>query len=170
MPDLASLLAANRAAVDDLIDLADKTGSHWTTPRAPGKWSPAQVTEHVARSLEEGANVIAGKPSKLPSLPAIIRPIAHWFFNRVVRTGKFPKARTNRAMNPASAPTTPATPADARTRLHAAFATFERECKARVAAGRPVESPAFGVVSVEDYMRFTELHTRHHIKQIPIAL
>lgn len=170
MPDLASLLAANRAAVDDLITTAERAGSHWTTPRAPGKWSPAEVAEHVARSLEEGANVVAGKPSKLPSLPGFVRPLAGWFLRRVVRTGKFPRAKTNRAMNPAAVPTTPASPADARARLHAALAAFERECRARVATGRPVESPAFGVVSVEDYARFTELHTRHHTKQIPIAL
>ena len=171
MPDLASLLAANRAAVDDLLAAAEHSGHAWTTPRAAGKWAPAQVVEHVARSLEEGANVVAGKPSKLPSLPGFVRPVAGWFLRRVVRTGNFPKAKTNRPMNPAaSTPSVPATPADARARLHAAFAMFERECRVRVAAGRPVESPAFGVVSVEDYARFTELHTRHHTKQIPIAL
>ena len=171
MPDLTSLLAANRAAVDDLLAAAERAGAHWTTPRAPGKWSPAQVVEHVVRSLEAAGNVVAGKPSKLPSLPGFVRPLAGWFLRRVVRTGNFPKAKTNKALNPAgSAPVVPTTPADARARLDAAFAVFERECKARVAAGRPVESPAFGVVSVEDYARFTELHTRHHTKQIPITL
>ena len=171
MPDLTSLLAANRAAVDELLATAERAGAQWTTPRTPGKWSPAQVVEHVARSLEEAGNVVAGKPSKLPSLPGFIRPLAGWFLRRVVRTGNFPKAKTNRAMNPTGSTSgVPATPADARARLDSAFATFERECKARVAAGRPVESPAFGVVSVEEYARFTELHTRHHTKQIPIAL
>jgi peptidoglycan/xylan/chitin deacetylase (PgdA/CDA1 family) len=171
MPDIASLIAANRAAVDDLLATATRAESHWLTPRAPGKWSPAQVVEHVARSLEEAGNVVAGKPSKLPTLPGFIRPVAGWFLRRVVRTGSFPKAKTNRSMNPAgSTPNVPATPSAARARLDAAFSAFERECRARVAAGRPVESPAFGVVSVEDYARFTELHTRHHTKQIAIAL
>ena len=36
-------------------------------PRAPGKWSPSQIIEHVARSLEESANMAAGRPSKFPS-------------------------------------------------------------------------------------------------------
>jgi peptidoglycan/xylan/chitin deacetylase (PgdA/CDA1 family) len=170
MSDLDSVLAANRAAVDDLLTAAEHTGHMWTTPRAPGKWSPAEVAEHVARSLEEAANVISGRPTKLPTLPRLIRPVAGFMLRRIVRSGKFPKAKTNRAMNPARSGPALASPAEARTRLHTALATFEREARARVAAGRPVESTAFGVVSVEDYARFTELHTRHHTKQIPIAL
>jgi hypothetical protein len=171
MPDLDSILAANRAAVEDLLTVAEHTGHAWTTPRAPGKWSPAEVAEHVARSLEEAANVVSSRPSKLPTLPGFVRPVVGYLLRRIVKSGKFPKAKTNRAMNPTgSGPAVPASPADARTRLYAALAAFERDCRARVASGRPVESPAFGVVSVEDYARFTELHTRHHTKQIPIAL
>jgi len=171
MPDIDALLTANRAAVDDLIAAAERTTHPWNDARAPGKWSPAQVSEHVARALEEAANVIAGRPSKLPTLPRVVRPVAGFFLRRIVKSGKFPQAKTNRAMNPAgSAPSVPASPTEARTRLHAALSAFERECRARVGTGRPVESPAFGVVSVEEYARFTELHTRHHIKQIPLAL
>jgi Protein of unknown function (DUF1569) len=168
MPNLDASLAANRSAVDDLIAVAERSAANWATPRAPGKWSPAQVTEHVARSLEEGANVVAGRPSKFPTLPSFIRPVAGWMLRRTVRTGKFPKAKTNRAMNPErTSPTVPTNPGEARARLQSAFSSFERECRARVASGRPVESPAFGIVAVEDYARFTELHTRHHTRQIP---
>lgn len=168
MADLDALLAANRSAVDDLIAVAERAQPNWNTRRAPGKWSPAQVVEHVARSLEEGANVVAGSPSKLPTLPSFVRPIAGWMLRRTVRTGKFPTAKTTRGLNPEhTSPTIPATPTEARTRLLSAIATFERECRARIASGRPVESNAFGVVTVEDYARFTELHTRHHTKQIP---
>lgn len=165
MLDLNTALEANRSAVEDLADVAERATAHWTTPRSPGKWSPAQVVEHVAMALEENANVVAGRPSKIPTLPALIRPVVRILFNRIVRTGKFPKAKTNAAMTPARGP---ATPADARPRLRAALATFERECRAR--AGRPVESLTFGAVAVEDLVRFNELHVRHHIKQIPIAL
>jgi hypothetical protein len=92
-------------------------------------------------------------------------------FNRAVKTGTFPKAKTNKAMDPArSAVSGPATTAEARARLDAALATFEEACRARAAAGGKVPSGAFGKVSVEDYARFTELHTRHHTHQIPIVL
>jgi hypothetical protein len=167
MADIDALLAANRAAVDDLIAAAEKSGGVWTVPRAPGKWSPSQVVEHVARVLEESANVVSGAPSKLPTLPAFLHPLIRMlFFNRVIKKGAFPKAKTNKPLNPISGP---ATPADARARLDAAFATFDRACRARVASGQPVFSAAFGRVSVEDYARFEELHTRHHRQQMPVA-
>jgi len=168
MSDLDALLAANRSAVDELIAVTERAQPNWNTPRAPGKWSPAEVAEHVARSLEEGANVVAGRPTKLPTLPSFIRPVAGFMLRRIVRSGRFPKAKTNGAMNPArTSPTIPGSSAEAKARLHSALATFERECHARAASGQPIESPAFGTVAVEDYARFTELHTRHHTKQIP---
>ena len=167
MSHLDAALAALRAAVDDLIGVAERTRHPWNDPRAPGKWSPAQVVEHVAMALEENANVIAGKPSKIPTLPVFIRPVAGIFFRRIVRTGKFPKARTNRAMTPLRGP---ATPADARARLHAGLAKLESECGLAATRGGTVTSGAFGIVSLEDFVRFNELHVRHHIKQIPLAL
>jgi hypothetical protein len=167
MGDLNSTLTANRHAVTELIAAADRCGSAWTAPRAPGKWSPSQVVEHVARSIDESANLISGAPSKFPTLPFFVRPIARTLlFNRVLRTGAFPKAKTNKAMDPESGPPTPA---DARRRLEDALARFDRECRACAQAGRTVASGAFGRVGVADYARFIELHTRHHCKQMPAS-
>ena len=165
MADAGTVLAANRAAVDDLIAAADRTGAAWTTPRAPGKWSPSQVVEHVARALEESANVVAGTPSKFPTFPTMLRPIVRGlFFNRVLRKGRFPKAKTTKALDPA---TGPATPAEARRRLEGALAQFDQACRTRAASGQIITSTLFGAVSVEDYAKFQELHTRHHRAQLP---
>jgi len=167
MSNLDSLLADNRAAVHELIAAAERCESAWTTPRAVGKWSPSQIVEHVARALEEGGNVVAERPAKLPSLPFFIRPLAGMFFRRVIRKGGFPKARTNKAMNPVSGP---ATVEEGSARLLAALHDFDRECRARAAAGGTFKSTAFGTVSVEEYARFQELHTRHHTAQMPAIL
>ena len=165
MADVGTVLAGNRAAVDDLVAAADRTGAAWTTPRAPGKWSPSQVVEHVARALEESANVVAGTPSKFPTFPTMLRPIVRGlFFNRVLRKGKFPKAKTTKALDPA---TGPATPAEARRRLEGALAQFDQACRTRAASGQIITSTLFGAVSVEDYAKFQELHTRHHRAQLP---
>ncbi len=168
MTDVDSTLAANRDAIAELIAAAERSGGAWTAPRAPGKWSPSQIVEHVARSLDESANVVAGAPAKFPHLPFFLRPVAKGFlFNRVLRNGAFPKAKTNKAMNPASGPDSPAV---ARVRLESALARFDRECRACAEAGRPVKSATFGTVSVTDFVRFTELHTRHHCHQMPGAV
>ena len=165
MGDVQALLAANRDAVSELIRAAQGCGSAWTVSRAPGKWSPSQVVEHVARSLDESANVVSGAPSKFPNLPFFVRPVAKRFlFDRVLRTGAFPKAKTNKAMNPAAGP---ATADEARTRLEGALARFDAACRACAQSSGVVPSKSFGTVPLADYARFMEIHTRHHCNQMP---
>jgi len=165
MADVSTVIAANKEAVNELVAASERSAAVWTTPRAPGKWSPSQIVEHVARSIEESANMMAGAPTKFPALPFFLRPVARTLlFKRVLRTGGFPKARTNNAMNPQRGP---ATPADARARLEGAFAKFDREVRARAQTSDTVASGAFGTVPVVDYARFIEIHTRHHRKQMP---
>jgi hypothetical protein len=161
------VLAAHRAAVIDLVAAAERSAATWTTPRAPGKWSPSQVVEHVARGLEEGANVVSGAPS-IPMPPAFLRPLLRlFFFNRILKKDAFPKGfKAHKAMNPTSGP---ATPAQARVRLEGALARFGQECRRRVASGQHLVSTGFGTVSVEDLVRYSAMHTRHHCKQMPGA-
>src|SRR5438876_9144928 len=123
MADINAALAASKEALDQLSVTGERTGPAWTTPRAPGKWSPSQVVEHVARALEESANVAAGRPSKFPKLPGFIQPIVRGvLFKRVLKKGAFPKAKTNKAMDPSSGP---ATPAEGRLRLEVAHRKFD---------------------------------------------
>lgn len=165
MAEVSEVLSANRTAVSDLLAAAEQAGTGWTAPSAPGKWSPSQVVEHVARALEESANVVKGTPSNFPSFPSLLRPLVRTlFFNRVLKSGTFPKAKTNKALNPASGP---ATPAEARTRLEHALAAFDQACRTHTAGGRhTIVSTVFGTVSVADYAKFQELHTRHHCHQM----
>ena len=166
MADINDVLAANRAAVLDLVAASERSAATWTTPRAPGKWSPSQVVEHVARGLEEGANIVSGTPS-IPGPPAFLRPLARLFFYRTLKKGVFPKGfKALKALDPTSGPSTPA---EARVRLEGAFARFDQECRRRAASGQQVVGTAFGTVSVEDLVTFNAIHTRHHCKQMPGA-
>jgi hypothetical protein len=165
--DIASVASDSRVALDELLATAEMAGASWTIPRAPGKWSPQQVTEHVARTFDEAANLVGGRPAKFPSMPFFVRPIFRGvFFNKAVRTGVFPSAKTFKAFNPESGPDDPAA---ARERLVAAHQKYQDECAACAASDGTVNSSVFGAVSVADYMRFTTMHTRHHQKQIPTA-
>lgn len=164
MVDLDITLTGHQKVVQDLVAAVERSNEVWQTARAPGKWSLSQMVEHVARSLDEAANVVAGRPSKFPTLPVFLRPVMRGlFFTRVLRKNRFPKARTNAAMNPS---TGPATPADGRDRLEHALDRFDETCRACAREGRSVASETFGVVSVADYARFLELHTRHHLGQV----
>jgi hypothetical protein len=162
MADIDSALAASRDAVDQLIRAGEQSGPAWLAPCAPGKWSPSQIVEHVARGLEEGANIAAGRPT-LPMPPTVVRLIGRLLFKRVLRKAAFPKGfKAHKALNPASGP---ATPAEGRIRLETAHQKFDEACRRIAADGRPITS-AFDSVRAQDFVRFSELHTRHHGKQM----
>jgi hypothetical protein len=165
MTDLDTALNQLDAVVSQFMTATDNAGAAWTTPRAPGKWSPSQVVEHVARIMEESANVVAGVPSKFPTVPGVLRPITRAFvFRRALRKNAFPRLKTAQAFDPLDGPRTPA---EGRLRVAGALARFERTCRARAAAN--VASTIFGAVSVADFTRFQALHVRNHLEQIPPA-
>jgi hypothetical protein len=160
-----TVLAASRAASEQLLADAEATAAGWATARAPGKWSPSQIVEHVARSYDGAVHMAAGQPSAFPRLPALIHPFVRMVFRRLLRKGSFPNGRTTKAMNPVAGPSTPA---DGRARLAAAHDRFEVACRDLAARGAPMRTTMFGAVPVEDFVRFLELHTRHHDRQIGV--
>lgn len=82
----------------------------------------------------------------------MIHPVGRGLlFKRVLRKGGFPKAKTNKAMDPASGP---------------AHQEFAEACRQIASHGERMQTTIFGAVPVADYVRFMELHTRHHGKQI----
>jgi hypothetical protein len=164
MADINAALAACKDATDELIAAAERCGPSWALPRAPGKWSPSQIVEHVARALEESANVASGRPSKFPRLPAVVHPLLRGLlFKRVLKKSAFPKARTNKALNPVNGP---ATSLEGRARLEGAHRKFDDACRELASRGEVMRTTTFGAVQVADYVRFMELHTRHHGKQM----
>jgi hypothetical protein len=159
--DVNRSLAESRDALDRLIAAGVQSGAAWATPRAPGKWSPSQIVEHVARALEESAKNIKGEPSAFPTLPGFVRPVVRGlFFNRVLKKNAFIKGKTNKAMNPIAGPSTPD---GGRARLLQAHDVFDRACRE---CGARFDHGIFGTISTADYARFQALHTRHHTKQI----
>src|SRR5438552_17525197 len=127
MADINTALEASKDAMEQLSIACEQTRTTWTSPRGPGKWSPSQIVEHVARSLEESANMAAGRPSKFPKLPAVIHPVVRGLlFKRVLKKAAFPKAKTNKAMDPASGP---ATPSEGSERLLSAYQKFDEACR-----------------------------------------
>ena len=167
MADLNMALAGNLAAAREFLAITDQLGSVWTTPRAPGKWSPAELTEHIALTHDESLKVIKGELIGLPRIPAPLRPLLRRFvFRRVIETGSFGKPmKTFRPFEPLNPP---GTPARGRERLLASVSTFESNIRSLTPLGDySFVHPAFGKLHIADYVRFQEVHTRHHMKQLP---
>jgi hypothetical protein len=164
MTGIDAIIADNEAATAELLEAAGRAGSVWNAPPAPAGWSPAQVVEHVSLTLEQGAAVVSGQPSKFPSFPALLRPLARTlYYNRVLRKGAFPPSRTTAALEPSLGA---ATPDEGALRLKAAARLFNQACRERAARSHDIIHPVFGTVSVESYARFQVLHTRHHRAQL----
>ena len=164
MNSVDDALRSSRLGLDSLIAGAEASRDAWALPRAAGRWSPAQIVEHVAVMLEEAAHDVARAPCKFPPVPFFVRPIFRGaWFKRVLKLQAFPKARTFKALDPAAGPDTSAA---GRVRLENAFGDFERETRSAAARGPIFVSKLFGKVSLLDYIRFQDLHTRHHAQQL----
>jgi hypothetical protein len=159
-PSLPADLAAARTAIDVFLSAADGCSEVWGEPVSPGKWSPAQILEHVARSIEDSAKDMHGQPSRMMNIPAPLRFLPRLLFRKALRRSALFKAKTNRAMNPEAGP---ANPAEGRARMERAWQEFEA---GRRSLAGPARSRIFGRVPAEEYVRFQTLHVRHHLSQL----
>jgi hypothetical protein len=112
------------------------------------------IREHGSRSPVEVSEAALGDLPR-PSRAAV---------QASAEEGRVSKSQDEQGDGPANGP---ATPADGRVRLEEAHQKFDEACRQLASHGRPMRTTLFGTVPVEDYVRFTELHTRHHGKQMP---
>lgn len=164
MKPIETSLAEARREIDDMVRTATDCANCWSTPRAPGKWSPSQVMEHVSRSFEASASDVLGARSGFPSIPRLLHPVLRTvLFNKVLKSGRFQKARTNKAMNPDKGAESPAAGIE---RLELTWTAFTSACDKAAANGGVAKSRLFGVVSLADYIRFQGYHAKHHRAQM----
>jgi hypothetical protein len=164
MADLQTALATHHQAVEAFLAAARAIPApQWSRPRLPGKWSPGQVTEHVALAYEGNRGVLQGRASATTA-PRLLRPLIRRFaLQPVLRRGRFiPGSRSPKAFRPSTAP---AAPAVLLARLQTAVAVFEADA---AAAGSPtIDHPFFGRLPLVDFVKLQEIHTDHHRRQLP---
>ncbi len=166
MTDLKTVIANNRQAVTAFLTSAGAFApSEWGRPRAPGKWSPGQVTEHLVLTYEFGRGILHGTfPG--PAAPRVVRPLIRVLsLKRVLRRGQFGRpAKTLKPLEPA---TSPASPEVLAARLQAAATAFEEEFETAARSGQAtLDHPFFGKVHLDDYVQFQVIHTHHHRAQL----
>ena len=162
--NLDEALAENRRRVEAFIAASAPLGETWTTPVRPGKWSPAEVNEHVAMSYVAAADVYATGGDAFPKLPFFLRPLLRRFvFDKVIRNGgDFGRpVKTFKALTPLERRRTPA---DGAIRVRDALTVFEAKVRAHGTA--QVRHTAFGTLDPAAYVMFQAYHTTHHQKQL----
>jgi len=170
MSDLNSAIAENRKAVDEFTRAARAVdAARWTLHPAEGKWSPAQIVEHIALTYEYSRGVV-NNTAPGPSAPRLLRPLVRVFFVRpVLKHGRFARKASAPAMfQPTSVP---ADATELLPRLETAVRAFEDAVRAADRSGRStVDHPFFGKMPFTDYLRFQAIHARHHRAQLPGAV
>lgn len=164
---LSAALAEHRAALDAYAARAGRVPPEdWERPCTPGKWSPAEITEHLRLALEKLREELEGKPAMRIVLPAwktfLLR---RTILRRILRTRRFPRnAPAPREIRPAS----PGLPRDtALKRLVDEADRFETASRAGTARGRRLTHPYFGTIPLARFHRLLATHARHHGEQIP---
>lgn len=165
MTEIETALADNRAAVNEFIAAARGfDATKWSVPLAPGKWSPAQIAEHLVIVYEYNRKVVTGTAGK--GAPKFLQPLAKWFVvTKTLKAGRF----TRKGKAPGIfAPT--AAPGDAvplLTRLAAVVTGFENDIRSgHPEARHNVAHPFFGTLPTVVYLRLQAIHTRHHRSQL----
>lgn len=167
MSDLQVVLIAHRKAVSAFVGAARNVApGQWAVARAAGKWSPGQVTEHVALAYEQNRRMLLGTFTGPPE-PWFRQLLARWLFLRpMFRRGYFGKAAfvAPDFLQPSG---TPASSERLLARLEAAVGDLETDLAAASHARRAhVDHAIFGRVPFADLLRFLAMHTQHHRPQV----
>jgi len=151
---------------DLLAGAIDGPGTETTTPRIDGRWTIAEIVEHLQRAytgtakgldrcLQEGRPVAT--PRRLRHLPGL------WL---VVRAGYLPSGRQAPRQ---VTPTGTLTLAEAHTQAQAGLVWLDRSAslgRERFGGVPVLDHPILGPFSVDDWLKFHLVHTRHHGRQI----
>jgi len=169
MLTLDAALLENMQAYERFVAAVKRVpGGAWATPVAPGKWTPAQIAEHIAISFDIATGALKGE-SGIPGMPRLVRPLIRaLFFRRILKTKTFPRnAKSPKVFHPSetSAPLTQTLDRLARgsAGLDAAVAAL------RQSGETTIEHPVFGTIPVEEYLELNAIHTRHHMGQLPAS-
>ncbi|HEX7242669.1 MAG TPA: DinB family protein [Longimicrobiaceae bacterium] len=160
--------AEHRAA---LRHFSERAGSLdpalWTEPRAEGKWSPAQIAEHLVLGYEALLRELAGEGAMRMPLPLWRSTLLRWvLLPHILYHRTLPlRARSPREMRPSDSP---ADRGEALRRLAEVTERFERALEtAYRAGGGGITHPYFGRVRPVRGLRFLAVHVEHHTRQLP---
>ena len=162
-----TLRADHASSVDTFVGAAEATPtSSWEVAPAEGKWSPAQVAEHVRLTYQAAGRELSGEAGlrirtswwlrlilRLRILPAILkngRIGAGALAPHELRPGPGPFARDATLAN-----------------LRQSASTVEAGLLARVADGNPgLTHHVFGRLPPAQALRFLTVHNLHHARQL----
>jgi hypothetical protein len=163
----AAAVDEHQAALAAYLEIAARLSDEaWTKPWAPGKWSPATITEHLAMAYRVSVQEARGGPGMRLKLTPMYRRVLrtfllpHMLFHRTFPRG----ARAPREVRPE----TDGPPREqALAELRVLGEEFEAEvARARAGGRQHLTHPYFGEIDMRRGMRFAAVHIEHHTRQL----
>ncbi|CAN5703745.1 hypothetical protein BH23GEM6_BH23GEM6_10910 [soil metagenome] len=165
---LSRAIDDHRAAMKLFVDaLGAVSRSAWNEPRAPGKWSPAEVAEHLVLTYEAVLKELSGDPAMRLKLSSVRRRVLKWFLlPHILFHRSFPLAAVSpRELRPSSGAISQE---DVGPKLLDLASRFEDAMSLAVTSGAAgVTHPYFGTIPPLRALRFITVHLEHHTRQIP---
>jgi uncharacterized damage-inducible protein DinB len=158
---------ATRRFADSVRSLP--TGA-WSRSRGDGRWSPAEVTEHLSLAFDAAVRQMAGGERMAPRAGTVMQALLRWFLlPHIVFHRSFPlRARAPREIRPTSSDSDPGSAMDRFAAKAEAFEAAIAELAARERR-RTLEHPYFGRITPLQMLRFSTAHVEHHRRQLERA-
>ena len=139
----------------------------WNAPQAAGKWSPAEIAEHLRMTYATVmAELAGGSGFRLRTKPWLRWFLRLTYLPRILRSGRFPKGiQATREVRPGAGPY------DRDQLLSTLRRDGERflDMVAAAPRGSTFTHPFLGSLPLRDGMRFASHHVRHHHAQVVAA-
>jgi hypothetical protein len=155
--------AAIAAAAADLERIA---GPDWERPVRPGKWSPAEIAQHLTVAYSPAMSELSGGVGYARRFSPLMTRVARWVALGGILSGKrFPSGGKS---PPEARPVGPfPPPAEAAARLRSAAEAFERAIsEAHRQGGGRITNAYFGTLSAPEALKLVAMHAEHHRKQL----
>jgi hypothetical protein len=153
-----------RAAAEFAAAAEKVPAERWLLPRAEGKWSPAEIVEHLTLAYEVLLRELDGGPGMKLRTSWWQRIVLRFtMVPKILRGDGFPEgARSPRETRPPSANPDQRAAVEKFRSQAAAFAS-----KAAAAPSKRVTHAYFGKSSMPEALLFCVRHLEHHVKQLP---
>jgi Protein of unknown function (DUF1569) len=154
----------HRAALSAFVEAVARVDEEaWERPAGEGKWSPAEITEHLALAYEAALREVRGGGAMAPRVSTPRQKLLRWLL--------LPHMLYHRTMPRSGAPreTRPAPTGRDRSGAVERLRRLGEEAESVYAASREARltHPYFGPLDRSRTFRLVALHIEHHLRQLP---
>jgi hypothetical protein len=149
-----------------ILDATNGAGDESRVRRDPSRWSVVEIVEHLTRAYSgtaKGFERCLEKGASLATSASFKQRLQQF---ALIRLGYFPAGRQAPKFIMPTGELDLSAVVDAVRRDLARLDESARRAREALGAGKMLDHPALGALTVDQWLKFHEVHTRHHARQI----